>query len=415
MIKKLRKKTVFTTMLVLLMLVAFANIAIHVAVVRVCGEMTDHILMTLAENEEDLRTSQQIQLSDDFGIGTLTISKDELFSVMTTPLYSAQLSSDGNVLSFEDYKKQTSLEIDSKISSVLSTISLQDPGRGKIDSYRYYKTEKDYGSFVLLANSALGFEQNIARHLLRVGMVVSLPVLLVLFFVSVLLSHFTISPAVEALKKQKQFISDAGHELKTPLSSITVNAAVLASEIGPNKYMDCIQSEAKRMNVLVRQMLDVACVEDPEPPNHREQYSLSETVYQSTLPFESIAFERGIRYEVNIQEDLQATGDPERIRQVTSILLDNAFKYSDENGLVSLRLWRDGRRSFLEVYNTGVGISPEDLPHIFERFYRCDKARPSNGSYGLGLAIAKAAVEAHGGSITAESEYGSWARFRITL
>ena len=102
MIKKLRKKTVFTTMLVLLMLVAFANIAIHVAVVRVCGEMTDHILMTLAENEEDLRTSQQIQLSDDFGIGTLTISKDELFSVMTTPLYSAQLSSDGNVLSFED-------------------------------------------------------------------------------------------------------------------------------------------------------------------------------------------------------------------------------------------------------------------------------------------------------------------------
>ena len=100
---------------------------------------------------------------------------------------------------------------------------------------------------------------------------------------------------------------------------------------------------------------------------------------------------------------------------MTGILLDNAFKYSHPGGEVSLLLRQEGHRIFLEVYNTGQGISPEDMPHIFERFYRCDKARPGNGSYGLGLAIAQAAVEAAGGKITAESEYGRWARFRVTL
>ena len=116
------------------------------------------------------------------------------------------------------------------------------------------------------------------------------------------------------------------------------------------------------------------------------------------------------------EENLDAlVRDPERMRQVAGILLDNAFKYSRPGGEVSLRLHQEGHRILLEVYNTGDGIAPEDMPHIFERFYRCDKARTGNGSYGLGLAIAQSAVEAAGGEITVESEYGRWARFRVIL
>lgn len=147
----------------------------------------------------------------------------------------------------------------------------------------------------------------------------------------------------------------------------------------------------------------------------REVFSLSEVVYQATLPFESLAFEQDIRYTTDIQENCSFCGDPERIRQVAGILLDNAFKYCRSDGEVSLQLRQEGRHLVLEVYNTGPGIAPEDLPHIFERFYRCDKARTSNGSYGLGLAIARAAVEAAGGKISVESEYGHWSRFRVTL
>ena len=190
---------------------------------------------------------------------------------------------------------------------------------------------------------------------------------------------------------------------------------MLSTEIGPNKYMDCIREEADRMNGLIRQMLDVACIEDGDRAGEKKKFSLSEAVYQSTLPFESVAFERNIRYEVRLQEGCSYTGDPGRIRQLMAILLDNAFKYGREGGEVSVDLYREGRRTVIEVYNTGSGISKEDMPHIFERFYRCDKARPGNGSYGLGLAIAQSIAHACKGAITAESQEGAWSRFRVTL
>lgn len=414
MIRKLQRKIVLTTTLTLAILIVLGNLIVHVAVLRVCGQMTDHILKSLAENEEVLRGSQQGQLVEDLVIGKLTVTKEDLFSLLTTPLYAAELDTDGTLLCFEDLRSTSPLD-PSDMEPVLRTVSQREAGSGSSGGFRYYKEEKPYGYFVVLANNDLGFSKNVGRHLLRVSLSVSLPVLLFLFCISILLSRYAISPAVNALKRQKQFISDAGHELKTPLSTITVNAAVLASELGPNKYMDCIQYETQRMDVLVRQLLDVACLDDAEPVERREVFSLSEVVYQATLPFESLAFEQDIRYTTNIQENCSFCGDPERIRQVAGILLDNAFKYCRSGGEVSLQLRQEGRHLVLEVYNTGPGIAPEDLPHIFERFYRCDKARTGNGSYGLGLAIARAAVEAAGGKISVESEYGHWSRFRVTL
>lgn len=414
MIRKLQRKIVLTTTLTLAILIVLGNLIVNVAVLRVCGQMTDRILRSLAENEEVLRSSQQDQLVEDFLIGKLTVTKEELFSLLTTPLYAAELNADGALLRFEDLRSASPLA-PGDMEPVLRTVSQREAGSGSAGGFRYYKVEKPYGYFVILANSDLGFSQNIGRHLTRVSLSVSLPVLLFLFCISTLLSRYAISPAVDALKRQKQFISDAGHELKTPLSTITVNAAVLASELGPNKYMDCIQYETQRMDVLVRQLLEVACLDDAEPVERREVFSLSEVVYQATLPFESLAFEQNIRYTTDIQEGCSLCGDPERVRQVAGILLDNAFKYCPSGGEVSLQLRQEGRHLTLEVYNTGQGIAPEDLPHIFERFYRCDKARTGNGSYGLGLAIARAAVEAAGGKISAESEYGHWSRFRITL
>ena len=407
MIRKLQRKIVLTTTLTLAIFVLLGNLMVHVAVVRVCVQMTDHILRNLAENEEVLRSTEQAPLVEDLAFGRLTVTKEELFSLLTTPLYAADLGPDGSLLILEDLREG--------VCAVLRTVARRDTGSGSAGGFRYYKVKKPDGYFVILADNGLGFAQSIGRHLMRVSISVSIPALLLLFCVSVLLSRFAISPAVDALKRQKQFISDAGHELKTPLSAITVNAAVLAAEIGENQYMDCIQYETERMDALVRQLLDVTCLDDLEPSRRHEAFPLSETVYQATLPFESLAFEQNIRYTADIQEGCSFRGDPERIRQVTGILLDNAFKYSHPGGEVSLLLRQEGHRIFLEVYNTGQGISPEDMPHIFERFYRCDKARPGNGSYGLGLAIAQAAVEAAGGKITAESEYGRWARFRVTL
>ena len=216
------------------------------------------------------------------------------------------------------------------------------PGGGKSGGFRYYKVEKPYGYYVAMMDSRQGLETLFSRHLLKVMAVFGLPILLIVILVSIFLSKLILRTAVAAFEKQKQFISDAGHELKTPLAAISVNAAVLRDELGENKYMDCIQSEAERMQGLIRRMLDVACLEDGgASPEQRVRFSLSEVVYQSTLPFESMAFEQDIRYTVQIQEGCMYTGDPTRIRQLMAILLDNAFKYGRSGGEVAVRLRRD--------------------------------------------------------------------------
>ena len=415
MIRKLQRKIVLTTTLTLALLVLLGNLMVHVAVVRVCGQMTDHILKSLAENEEVFRSSQQGQLVEDLAFGKLTVTKEELFSLLTTPLYAAELDTDGTLLCFEDLRSTSPLD-PSDMEPVLRTVSQREAGSGSSGGFRYYKEEKPYGYFVVLANNDLGFSKNVGRHLLRVSLSVSLPVLLFLFCISILLSRYAISPAVNALKRQKQFISDAGHELKTPLSAITVNAAVLAAEIGENQYMDCIQYETERMDALVRQLLDVACLDDAEPVERREVFSLSEVVYQATLPFESLAFEQDIRYTTDIQENCSFCGDPERIRQVAGILLDNAFKYCDPGGSISLRIYRHRKNCVIEAYNTCDPAALTDIDRFFDRFYRADKSRSgSGGGTGVGLSIARAAAEAHGGSINAKTADGKSITFTAVL
>lgn len=414
MIRKLQKKTVWTIMTVLFLLIFLANLILHLTVLHVSCQMTTHVLQTLAENAETVWNTERFELAEDIPIGTLTIRGDELFNIFTTPLYAAELTDEGEVRFFGEFRNRSPLD-SAALTDTLQTLARRKAGDGRVGNYLYYKLKIPGGSLTVLADFRQSFALNVVRRLTATSVLISIPILLVLFGVSVVLSRFALTPAVAAFHRQKQFISDAGHELKTPLSAIAVNAAVLESEIGPSKYMDCIQAEARRMDSLVRQMLEVACMEDGAPTTHRERFSLSEVVYQSTLPFESLAFEQGIHYDVQLQEDCVYTGDPELLRHVMSVLLDNAFKYTETGGQVSVRLRRESRRIVIEVYNTGQGISKEDLPHIFERFYRCDKARPGNGSYGLGLAIAQTAAEACGGTITAESEYGRWARFRVTL
>lgn len=416
MIAQLRRKIVWMTVGVLLLLVLLTNMVTHLSVVYTCGQLTEQLLEVLAESDEGVRGESQIKLEKGPLLGTLILDKEALVALTNTPLYGAELDRNGQLHSLTDFRGKMLDPEEAGVEAVIRQAVQRAPGGGKSGGFRYYKVEKPYGYYVAMMDSRQGLETLFSRHLLKVMAVFGLPILLIVILVSIFLSKLILRPAVAAFEKQKQFISDAGHELKTPLAAISVNAAVLRDELGENKYMDCIQSEAERMQGLIRRMLDVACLEDGgASPEQRVRFSLSEVVYQSTLPFESMAFEQDIRYTVQIQEGCMYTGDPTRIRQLMAILLDNAFKYGRSGGEVAVRLRREGRRSLIEVYNTGQGISREDLPHIFERFYRCDKARPGNGSYGLGLAIAQSIVQNCRGTLTAESEYGVWTRFRVIL
>lgn len=244
-----------------------------------------------------------------------------------------------------------------------------------------------------------------------------------LFFLSLWLSSYMLKPVKKAWDQQQQFVADASHELKTPLTAILANNNILLahsdSTVGEQKkWIENSQAEASHMKDLVNNMLFLAKSDGEETRILFSEVSLTDVVTDSSLQFEPVAFERGIMIDTNIQEGITFQGDTVQLRQLIQILLDNACKYANENGKVSVILSKSGGQIKLSVNNTGTPIPPEDLPHIFERFYRSDKSRTKQGGaggYGLGLAIAQSIVQNHGGTINATSNDADGTTFTVTL
>ncbi|MBQ8135554.1 MAG: HAMP domain-containing histidine kinase [Clostridia bacterium] len=286
---------------------------------------------------------------------------------------------------------------------------------GYIGNYAFLVQNKHYGRIVVFLDITVNRQQN--ENLVITTGIIGFASVIVFFFIALGLSFWLVRPVKETFEKQKLFISNASHELKTPLAVISANADVLESEIGENKWLGYISSEAERMSELVNELLCLARLEDKSGHQlNMSDFSLTDIVLQTALPFESRMFEMGKKFDVDAQDSIEYHGDPSAVKHILTILIDNAAKYSDEKGEISVKLYAKGSKKIIEVYNTGSGIPADKLDKIFERFYREDEARNSkSGGYGLGLAIAKSTVEAHGGKITVQSEYGQWVRFTVTL
>jgi len=202
----------------------------------------------------------------------------------------------------------------------------------------------------------------------------------------------------DSYKKQKQFISDAGHELKTPVSVVGANAELLSRELGDNQWLQNIQYENERMGILVGQLLDLARTENVTP--RTERIDFSRLVAGESLPFESVAFEKGLALNTNITSNVGVIGNSTQLKQIVSILLDNAIRHGKGASEVWLTLTKEHGFAKLSVINKGDEIPAEQREQIFERFYRVDTARNGDGKhYGLGLAIAKAIATSHKGNI----------------
>ena len=236
--------------------------------------------------------------------------------------------------------------------------------------------------------------------------------IVVLFFISLLLSKRIIRPLEENDRRQKQFISDASHELKTPVAVIDTNAELLAREIGENEWLANIRYENERMGGLVRQLLDLSRAENTETP--MEQVDFSRAVTGETLALETLAFDRGRVFRTDIEDGIALTGNKTQLSQLVSILLDNAIRHATGNE-IEISLKRQGHHAVLSVINDGEEILQDKLNHLFDRFYRVDEARSSEGQhYGLGLSIAKAVAEKHGGSISVSCHDGK-VQFAVSI
>ena len=240
---------------------------------------------------------------------------------------------------------------------------------------------------------------------------------LALLLLVYLLSGWAVRPMAKAWDMQRQFVADASHDLKTPLTVILSNSELLRQqgESGDSPELERIQSAGKRMKDLVQKMLTLARMEDDPNRGAWESMDLSDMVMETALAFEAAAFEKGLTIEENVESDLVVKGNRAQVQSVVECLLDNACKYAAPGSRVTVSLEKAGKRAKLTVHNTGSYIPPEDLQHVFERFYRADKSRTEGDSSGLGLAIVESVVEAMGGTVAAESSETGGTAFTALL
>ena len=240
---------------------------------------------------------------------------------------------------------------------------------------------------------------------------------LALLLLVYLLSGWAVRPMAKAWDMQRQFVADASHDLKTPLTVILSNSELLRQqgESGDSPELERIQSAGKRMKDLVQKMLTLARMEDDPNRGAWESMDLSDMVMETALAFEAAAFEKGLTIEENVESDLVVKGNRAQVQSVVECLLDNACKYAAPGSRVTVSLEKAGKRAKLTVHNTGSYIPPEDLQHVFERFYRADKSRTEGDSSGLGLAIVESVVEAMGGTVAAESSENGGTAFTALL
>ena len=292
------------------------------------------------------------------------------------------------------------------LTALLTTALSSEEDMGQIPEYnlRFCRTVRGGAQYVIFAD--VSSEKATMRGLWKNSLLVGAGALGVFLVISILLARWAVKPVDAAWKQQQQFVSDASHELKTPLTVILTNAELLQdpsyNEEERSRFADNILTMSHQMRGLVEGLLDLARVDNGAVRTSFTDVDLSALTENALLPFEPVFFEKGLELKSDIEKGVSCKGSQRHLRQVAEILLDNAQKYSDP-GTVEVRLEKRGHgHALLSVVSPGEPLSPEECKNIFKRFYRADKARSMDHSYGLGLAIAESIVMEHGGKIWCE-------------
>ena len=326
--------------------------------------------------------------------------------------YIVWLDADGGLKSWSS--PRSDLYTDEQVAQFAQRARKAGGSRGYIGSQFYMLTETADGTVMAVIDARRDLDS--ARRSLASIVRVTAAAWAVLTAGALLLIRRMLRPVQDAFERQKQFVWDASHELKTPLAVISANAEALSAEIGENESLSYIQSEIRRTDRLVQNLLTLARMDGGRMQPVLRSFDLSRALTGVTLPFESAVFEAGKTLKTHIDEGVECTGDEEMLKQLAVILLSNALKYSNDGGEIDVRLSRRDGRPVLEVQNTGTPIPPESLPKIFDRFYRVDDSHNrENPGNGLGLSIAQSIVQAHRGEIAVQSDAPHGTTFRVTL
>ncbi len=399
MIRKLRLKFVAICMLLVTAILAVVFLSVYFAMQRNIEDLSRQLLHRVIQQDDPRRPEIAISLDRD--------------RLVYLPYFTVNVWGSTAYVTGGTY---TDLENTEELAAILTDCLSQNLQEGVVQDYHLRYLRRSNGLYEKLAFVDMSMEQAMLREMMGSYLFIGAAALLLLLAAAVLLSWWATRPVERAWRQQRQFLSDASHELKTPLTVILSNAEMLDAsplEDRPARWADNIRSEARRMRQLVEEMLTLARADSMTASAVLGDVSLSEAAEDCALAFEPVAFEAGKPLEYRLTEAVSVLGDGEKLRRLVSILLDNAIKYGAPGGAVSLTLERRERQAALTVSNPGE-IPAEQLPRLFERFYRADASRGEQSGFGLGLSIADTIAREHKGALRVESGRGE-TRFVFTM
>ncbi|MCC8168279.1 MAG: HAMP domain-containing histidine kinase [Clostridiales bacterium] len=355
------------------------------------GKRTNNTLS--AEAEYDTRYFT-VTLNDDGSIYTIDTSSISAITSDDAADYAASLFAKGKEKGYMGIYKYTTMTVYRNNGHDLSSATART-------MYIFMDCERELGTLRSYFLASIG---------------ISLLGLLLVFIMVVLFSHRAMEPIRESYAKQKQFITDAGHEIKTPLTIIDANTEILEMMEGENEWTISTRNQIARLTALTEKMVYLSRMDEDNTKLQMLDFSLSDAILETADPFAAVARTRGLTFEIDVEPNVSYHGEEASIRQVVSILLDNSMKYASENGSVRICLKTSGRSRKLTVWNTVSDIEPGSHEEFFDRFYRRDSSRSQDiKGHGIGLSVALAIVKAHGGKLTAKSEDSESITFIATL
>lgn len=407
MIKTLRRKFITITMSSVVVVLAVIMVIINIANYYNINQHADELLKVLVEN------NGTFPKPDDLPRGKKPLShKISPEAPFETRYFSVVLSADQAVVSVNTGRiAAVSTESASEYAVELHT---QNKTSGFLEQYKYQAVSLDEGMLYIFLDC--GRELSTFYSFLRSSCLVAILGTLSVFILVVVFSKLATKPVAESYEKQKRFITDASHEIKTPLTIIDAGTEVLEMEMGENQWTRSIKNQVMRLNALTGKLVFLSRMDEENPALPMTDFSLSDAVTETIQPFDTISASQGKQLLQEIEKQVSYCGEESLIRQLLSLLLDNAMKYSDDEGQISVCLRMIGKSKEITVSNTVTKIKQGKLDVLFERFYRLDPSRNTQtGGHGIGLSVAKSIVTAHKGKLSAKSDDGKSIVFTVIL
>lgn len=386
--KKLKNKTFILISVVLSAFLLFILVVFNISIYN--NEYTE------IKNNIDRISNKQNILSPD----RENLSNNPIFIDMD--VYIISFDRFGKIRNISNYANDGLSN--NEIINIVNSHNIKPRDIGNLYTSKYLFSFNHQNELIIINNTRV---RNFLISNIVKSIVLFIVIELIILYASYMLTKWLIKPVEESFQKQKQFIYDASHELKTPLAIIMASAETYEDNPKEKKWLNNIKEESNRMNNLVLKLLDLSKTEDLKDNVIYSKVNLSKIINNKAMSFESLMFENKLSLVTEIEKNIEFECDQDKIKELLSILIDNAIKHGYEDSEIKVRLYLEKNNINLEVINRGDAIDSEDKIKILERFYRVDKARNrSDGRYGLGLAIAKNIVEAHNGNITVECNDG---------